>query len=89
MMMMRVVDDDTSPDLELDIADSPESSTTTTQTSVSTAELEEIPSKRKSSVSTSKTKRPWAASNRQKSGKLKRRRPGNDSNCRKTAKRAV
>ena len=41
----RVDDDDTSPDIQLDIADSPESSTTTTHTSVSTADLEEIPSK--------------------------------------------
>ena len=67
----KVVDDDTSPDIELDIADSPESSTTTTQTSVSTAELGEIPSKKKSSASTSKTKWPWAASNHQKAGSSK------------------
>ena len=67
----RVVDDDPSPDIELDIADSPESSTITTQTSVSTAELEEIPSKKKSLASTSKTKRPWAASNCQKVGSSK------------------
>ena len=67
----RFVDDDTSPDIELDIADSPESSTTTSQTSVITAEMEEIPSKMKSSASTSKTKRPWAASNHQKAGSSK------------------
>ena len=65
------VDDDTSPDIELNIADYLDTSTTTTQTSVCTAELKKIPSKKKSSASTSKTKRPWAASNRQKAGSSK------------------
>lgn len=60
-------DDDTSPDIELDITDSPESSSSIKQTLDSTAEDLEIPPKKKSSGSTSsKTKRPWAASNRQK-----------------------
>ena len=66
MMILHLI-----PDIELDIADSPESSTTTTQTSVSTAELEEIPSKKKSSASTLKTKRPKEVSNHQKAGSAK------------------
>ncbi|XP_046848019.1 uncharacterized protein LOC124441589 [Xenia sp. Carnegie-2017] len=65
------IDDANLIDVEVHNTDSPESFTATTPGSTSTGDLEEIPSKNQSLASSSKRKRPWATSNRQKGGKSK------------------